>query len=146
MIHQIVQKLVAATPDIEGAAVVSPDGLVLASALPAGTNKDRISAMAAALLQLGARTASELERGELRQVFVKGTDGYTVLMRAEGGCALEVITRPAAKLGMVLLEMKSTTQELNGAAAGAWETHEVPIDEEALEILQDASGDGPAAF
>ncbi|MCP3962747.1 MAG: hypothetical protein GY719_33325, partial [bacterium] len=72
IMQQVLRNLVTNTPDVEGAAVVSTDGLTVASVLPAGTDEDRVSAMAAALLSLGERTASELERGELEQIYVKG--------------------------------------------------------------------------
>jgi len=104
--------LVANTPDVEGAATVSLDGLVLASVLPAGTDEDRVSAMAAALLSLGERTAQELGRGTLEQVYVKGDKGYIILMQAGKQSVLEVIAGPSAKLGMVLLDMKRAVSEI----------------------------------
>ncbi len=105
--------LVANTPDVEGAATVSLDGLILASVLPAGTDEDRVSAMAAALLSLGERTAEELARGTLEQVYVKGNNGYIILMQAGKEAVLETIAGPGAKLGMVLLDMKRAVQELS---------------------------------
>ena len=68
------------TPDIEASAVVSVDGLIMASALPADVEEDRVSAMSAAMLSLGERIATELKRGALDQVFVRGEDGYVVLV------------------------------------------------------------------
>ena len=110
--QQTLKTLVSNTPDLEGAAVVSVDGLVLTSVLPAGTDEDRVSAMAAALLSLGERSALELQRGTLEQVYVRGSKGYIILMQAGGEAVLEVIAGPAAKLGMVLLDMKRAAQEL----------------------------------
>lgn len=105
--------LVSNTPDLEGAATVSLDGLVLASVLPAGTDEDRVSAMAAALLSLGERTSDELARGSLEQVYVKGSNGYIILMAAGPEAVLEVIAGQGAKLGMVLLDMKRAAQEIS---------------------------------
>lgn len=110
--QQTLRTLVTNTPDVEGAAVVSADGLVFSSVLPAGTDEDRVSAMAAALLSLGERSAEELQRGTLDQVYVRGSRGYIILMQAGGEAVLEVIAGPAAKLGMVLLDMKRAAQEL----------------------------------
>ena len=64
------------TPEVEASAVVSVDGLIIASSLPAGIEEDRVSAMSAAMLSLGERIASELGRGMLDQVYVKGANGY----------------------------------------------------------------------
>lgn len=111
-IQTILKDLVTNTPDVEGAAMVSADGLVIASVLPSGTDEDRVSAMAAALLSLGDRTVGELQRGALEQVYVKGADGYIVLMQAGNECVLEIITGGAAKLGMVLLDSKRAATQL----------------------------------
>jgi predicted regulator of Ras-like GTPase activity (Roadblock/LC7/MglB family) len=46
--------------------------LIIASALPADVEEDRVSAMSAAMLSLGDRIASELGRGSLEQVFIRG--------------------------------------------------------------------------
>jgi hypothetical protein len=70
-------------PDIEASAVVSVDGLIMASALPAEVEEDRVSAMSAAMLSLGERIAAELGRGGLEQVYIRGDSGY-VLVTAVG--------------------------------------------------------------
>ena len=44
-------------PEVEAAAVISVDGLIMASALPQNISEDRISAMSAAMLSLGERIA-----------------------------------------------------------------------------------------
>jgi predicted regulator of Ras-like GTPase activity (Roadblock/LC7/MglB family) len=71
--------LQASTPDIQASAIVSVDGLIMASALPANVEEDRVSAMSAAMLSLGERIASELGRGVLNQVYVRGNHGYVLL-------------------------------------------------------------------
>ena len=76
--------LQATTPEIEGAGVVSVDGLIMASSLPAGVEEDRVSAMSAAMISLGERISSELGRGLLDQVHIKGGDGYVILMSVGG--------------------------------------------------------------
>lgn len=110
--QQILKTFVSNSSDVEGAAVVSVDGLILSSVLPAGADEDRIAAMAAALLSLGERTSSELKRGMLEQVYVKGNQGYTILMQCGPEAVLVTIAGGSAKLGMVLLDMKRAAQEL----------------------------------
>lgn len=111
--QQILRTLVTNTPDLEGAAMVSTDGLVLSSVLPSGSDEDRVSAMAAALLSLGERTAGELQRGTLEQVYVRGDSGYIILMQAGAEAVLEAIAGAGAKLGMVLLDMKRAAKEIS---------------------------------
>jgi len=100
------------TPDIEASAVVSVDGLIMASALPADVEEDRVSAMSAAMLSLGERISGELGRGTLDQVFVRGEDGYVILMAIGQDAVLTALAHSRAKLGMVFLDMKRTANEL----------------------------------
>ena len=92
------------SPDLEAAAVVSSDGLPMASALPPHVEEDRLGAMAAAMLSLGDRASESLGRGKLQQVFVEGSSGYVFLMAA-GPAVLCAITRHSAKIGLILYEM-----------------------------------------
>ena len=104
--------LQAGTPDVEASAVVSVDGLIIASALPADAEDDRVSAMSAAMLSLGERIAAELGRGSLEQVYIHGNEGY-VLLRAIGDDAvLTVLAREKGKLGLIFLEMGRAAQDL----------------------------------
>ena len=104
--------LQAGTPDIEASAVVSVDGLIMASSLPAGVDEDRISAMSAAMLSLGDRIASELERGTLRQVHIKGSNGIIVLQAIGEEAVLTVLAREQAKLGLIFLDMGRAVDDL----------------------------------
>jgi predicted regulator of Ras-like GTPase activity (Roadblock/LC7/MglB family) len=113
--EQMVERLrdmQASTPDIEASAVVSVDGLIMASSLPAGVEEDRVSAMSAAMLSLGERIASELGRGTLDQVYIKGENGYVLLMSVGEEAVLTVLARVQAKLGLLFLDMRRAAEEL----------------------------------
>jgi predicted regulator of Ras-like GTPase activity (Roadblock/LC7/MglB family) len=100
------------TPDIEASAVVSVDGLIMASALPPDVEEDRVSAMSAAMLSLGERIAGELGRGTLDQVYIRGDDGYVLLMSVGEEAVLTALARADAKLGLIFLDMKRATNDL----------------------------------
>ena len=104
--------LQAGAQDIEASAVVSVDGLIMASSLPAGVDEDRISAMSAAMLSLGDRIAIELSRGTLEQVYIKGSDGIIVLMAVGEDAVLTVLARASARLGLIIHDMKRAVTEL----------------------------------
>jgi len=108
----ILKELEATTPDVEASAVVSIDGLIIASALPQDVEEDRVAAMSAAMLSLGERTSQELKRGSLEQVFVKGVNGYILMMGAGQEAVLTALARKDAKLGLVFLDMKRTADEI----------------------------------
>ncbi len=109
---EALRELQVSTPDIEATAVVSVDGLIMASSLPAGIEEDRVSAMSAAMLSLGERIASELGRGYLEQVYIKGENGYVILMSVGEEAVLTVMARKEAKLGLVFLDMRRSVEEL----------------------------------
>jgi len=104
--------LQATTPEIEASAVVSVDGLIMASSLPAGVEEDRVSAMSAAMLSLGERIASELGRGLLEQVYVKGKQGFVILMSVGDEAVLTTLVREGARLGLIFLDMRRTADDL----------------------------------
>ena len=105
--------LQVSTPDIEASAVVSVDGLIIASALPPDVEEDRVSAMSAAMLSLGERIASELGRGILDQVYIRGANGYVILSSVGEEAILTILARQEAKLGLVFLDMRRAAEDLN---------------------------------
>lgn len=104
--------LQASSPDVEASAVVSVDGLTMASALPQTVEEDRVAAMSAAMLSLGERIATELGRGNLDQVYIRGKHGFVILMAVGSEAVLTVLARQEAKLGLLFLDMRRTTDDL----------------------------------
>ncbi|NMB55241.1 MAG: hypothetical protein GYA15_11120 [Leptolinea sp.] len=103
----------SSSPDIEASAVVSVDGLTIASALPHGVEEDRVSAMSAAMLSLGERIAGELGRGSLEQIYIKGNQGFVVLMSVGNDAVLTVLAREQAKLGLIFLDIRRAAEEIS---------------------------------
>jgi len=106
------REMQASSPDIEASAIVSVDGLSIASALPQEIEEDRVSAMSAAMLSLGERIASELGRGELEQVYIKGENGFVVLMAVGEEAVLTALASEKAKLGLIFLDMRRAVEDL----------------------------------
>ncbi len=113
----ILQNLVTGTPDVQGAALVSPDGLPLASTLPSGMDEERVSAMSAAMLSLGERIGTELARGVIDRLYVEGDKGYGILTSCGEEAVLLVLASKAAKQGLLMLEIKRVTSDLKAALA-----------------------------
>jgi predicted regulator of Ras-like GTPase activity (Roadblock/LC7/MglB family) len=104
--------LQASSGDVEAAAIVSVDGLSIASSLPGGYEEDRVSAMSAAMLSLGERISTELGRGSLQQVYVKGENGYVILTAVGEEAVLTVLARKEARLGLILLDVGRAVRDL----------------------------------
>ena len=100
------------SPDIEASAIVSVDGLIIASALPREVEEDRVSAMSAAMLSLGERISAELGRGSLEQVYIKGHDGFVILTSIGSDAVLTALAGQNAKLGLIFLEMRRAAEDL----------------------------------
>ncbi|HHE71894.1 MAG TPA: hypothetical protein ENL34_06410 [Chloroflexi bacterium] len=105
------RELQMSSPDIEAAAIISVDGLPIATSLPQTVEEDRVSAMSAAMLSLGERIASELGRGLLDEVYVRGANGYVILRAVGEDAVLTVLARQQAKLGLVFLDMRRAANE-----------------------------------
>jgi hypothetical protein len=105
------RELQVSSPDVEAAAIVSVDGLPIATSLPQGVEEDRVSAMSAAMLSLGERIAGELGRGLLDEVYVRGERGYVILRAVGQDAVLTVLARQQAKLGLLFLDMRRAAEE-----------------------------------
>ncbi|MEN8172541.1 MAG: roadblock/LC7 domain-containing protein [Chloroflexota bacterium] len=106
------KELQTATSEIEASAIVSVDGLIMASALPDDVEEDRVSAMSAAMLSLGERIAAELSRGMLEQVYIRGDQGYVLLSAVGEDAVLTVLVREDAKLGLIFMLIRRASSDL----------------------------------
>ncbi|MFX1258986.1 MAG: roadblock/LC7 domain-containing protein [Promethearchaeota archaeon] len=91
---------------------MSVEGLPIASALPQGVDETRIAAMTAAILSLGERAALEMNKGDLEQIYVKGSDGYMLVLSAGPNAVLTVSTTKDVRLGLIFLDCKRTCDKI----------------------------------
>ncbi len=111
-LNNTLRELQRSSGDIEACAVVSEDGLIIASSLPQDVEEDQVAAMSAAMLSMGTRIASELDRGELKQLFVKGGKGYVVTVNAGPNAVLLSLARKEAKLGLIFLDISRAAKTI----------------------------------
>lgn len=117
-IQTVLNNLNSSSQDIEASALISVDGLMMASALSGTMDEDLVSAMSAALLSLGERAGTELARGSLEQLLIQGESGYIVMSSAGAEAVLTILAKPKAKLGLVFLDMKRAAKKLTELLAG----------------------------
>ncbi|MBK1988009.1 roadblock/LC7 domain-containing protein [Sphaerospermopsis aphanizomenoides BCCUSP55] len=108
----ILQNFVTATTDVQGAALVTPDGLPLATSLPGSMDEERVSAMSASMLSLGERIGMELARGTVERIFVEGNKGFGILTGCGEDAVLLVLANETAKQGILMLEIKRVIAEI----------------------------------
>lgn len=111
-LNRILRALQSSAPDVEACALISDDGLMIASALPQHVDESRVAGMTATLASLGTRAATELERGEVQEVLVRGGSGYAVMMSSGHGTLLLALAAPKAKLGLLFLDMRRAIEDL----------------------------------
>lgn len=111
-LNNVLRALQSGTPDIEASALISEDGLMIASALPQHVEEVRVAGMSSTLLSLGTRAANELSRGDMQQVLIRGAQGYVVMVRASEGTMLLALTTPEAKLGLIFLDMSRAVKDI----------------------------------
>ncbi|MDQ1745817.1 MAG: uncharacterized protein QOD07_80 [Frankiaceae bacterium] len=115
LLDRAIADLLAQAPEVEAAAVVSFDGLPMASALPATMDEDRVAAMSAALLSLGERAAEGLGRGGLNQVYIEGDSGTVFLVSCDDEAVLVAVAAKGAKVGMMLYEVRRAAEAVANA-------------------------------
>ncbi len=111
-LNRILRSLQSASPDVEASALISDDGLMIASALPQHVDETRVAGMSATLSSLGARAAAELERGDVEEVLVRGKNGYAVMIASGSGTLLLCLASKQAKLGLVFLDMRRAVDDI----------------------------------
>ena len=111
-LDDLLKKLLGAIPEVKSAAIVSAEGLPIASALPQGVDETRIAAMTAALLSLSERAIIEMGKGDFDQLYIKGTNGYLLVMQAGQNAVLTVSTTKDVRLGLILLDCRRTCEKI----------------------------------
>ncbi len=106
--------MIRVVPEIEAAALVSVDGLMIASVLPSEISEDRIAAMSAAILSVAEHITRELKRGKFEMSIIRGEHGYIVVTDAGPDAVLVAIAGKEAKLGLIFHVVRSTAKSVAG--------------------------------
>jgi predicted regulator of Ras-like GTPase activity (Roadblock/LC7/MglB family) len=150
-LDRAIADLLAQAPEVEAAAVVSFDGLPMASAMPATMDEDRVAAMSAALLSLGERAAEGLGRGSLSQVYIEGEHGTVFLVSADDEAVVVAVASKGAKVGMMLFEVRRAADAVAAVlkaqpVVAEWEVPAQPVAEPVAAPAQyDAVAQEPVA-
>ena len=99
-------------PGLEGSALISSDGFMLASSLPSDISEDRVAAMGAAMVSVAERVNKELGRGRFELAIISGGDGYTLATEVSVDAILIVLASKTAKLGLVFYEVRRAAEDL----------------------------------
>lgn len=111
-VSELLRELADAEPDIEATAVVSIEGVIIASSLNNGLNDERVASMTAAMVGLGERIAYELGRGEMDQVVIRGDAGSVILVSINDAAVLTAVIKDEMQLGLMILDLRKAAADL----------------------------------
>ena len=93
------------TGGVKGSAVISRDGLIVASDLSENVDADTFAAMSAAMQGAAETAASELKQGNLKQIIVEADKGKVITTSAGEKTILVILASPDINLGLALIEL-----------------------------------------
>jgi predicted regulator of Ras-like GTPase activity (Roadblock/LC7/MglB family) len=105
-IQDILRGLRNSSTDVTGVALVSAEGFMAASLLPAEVDAEVVGGMAAALLGSAERVTQELQGASIVQTCMRSTNGYIVMDQVGADAMLVVLASENARLGVLFLDIK----------------------------------------
>ena len=117
-LDRVLADLRALSGDIDSCGILSKDGDLLFSSQGEGVDRERVTAMLAALANRAEKVARENGKEHASQVRVKAEGGYVLLLRLDGGGTLAATTGPDTRVGLVLYDMRNARDELERALEG----------------------------
>jgi predicted regulator of Ras-like GTPase activity (Roadblock/LC7/MglB family) len=116
----LLNELVRASSDFEGAILVSRDGLVIATAWASEDRPDRlqgledsdIGAVACRAFEQSEQATGILERGELERLVLAGSRGNMIITRSGSDGLCVALLKPEAKLGVASFEALRISQQI----------------------------------
>jgi predicted regulator of Ras-like GTPase activity (Roadblock/LC7/MglB family) len=116
-LDRVLADLRALSEDIETCAVLSGERDLLSSSHGPGVERERVTAILAALVSLSERLARESGKGHVSQLRIDGDGGHLLVVRLDGGGVLAATTKPEARVGLVLYDMRNSRGEVEKVLA-----------------------------
>ncbi len=119
LLAEALSDLLANSTDIEGAAIVGIDGLVLSANVPVGNLDEMlVGATAAAISGLSKRSVQQLKRGDFLETLIRGTKGYIIVSFVDPRTVFIGLCPQNVNLGMVFTETREIVEDLAAIMAG----------------------------
>lgn len=99
---------------IDASAVVTRDGLLVASDISSGVDAETFAAMSASMVGAAETAMSEVKSGHPDRVIVESDTAKLISLGAGTRALLVVLTKHDASLGLVLLRMGETARKISG--------------------------------
>ena len=101
--------------EVEASAIISRDGLLMASDFAHRSyDAETFAAMSATMLGAAETATAELEKGIPDRIVVESKEGKLIAVGAGLKALLVVMTPPEAVLGLILVEMEKAADKIKG--------------------------------
>ncbi len=112
LLQDLLSNFIRSNPDVQGSALVSPNGLPIISVWSAEIDEERTATMSVAMLSLGKKMGQEVALGVTERLFVEGDKGYSILVRCGTEAVLLILASKAAKQGFLFLSIKRLVNQI----------------------------------
>ena len=111
ILDSLLDELIA-SGDVEGAAIVTIDGLLITSSLSNKIDGATLAAMTATMIGAAETAMKELKKKEIERVIVEAKDSKLIATGAGQETILVSMVKANANLGLILMSMKKITQKI----------------------------------
>jgi len=112
-VNRILNTLRENAPEIITSALISQDGILLASEPDELENRSLFSLMIASLLSLGKGVSEGLSIGSVEQVMIRGKEGFILALSIQEKGILSCLVASGGRLGGVLIQMRRAANQLS---------------------------------
>lgn len=102
-LNNLLIQLNCSSTNIQASAIVSCEGLLMASVMDNKMDGDKVAAVINAMVSQAARASHELKCSRVDLILIKGDKGYILMQHAGAQAILTVLLRRSAQLGFVFL-------------------------------------------
>ncbi len=110
-LEAVLKDLLHKNRDIKFAIISSIEGFPIFSILPRKYNNQKIAAMVASIISISEMAVADMEIGVFKQIYIKGIDGYILILKAEEAI-LAVSTTKNAKMGLIFFDCKNVLYKI----------------------------------
>ena len=119
-LDDLLEGLIRASSDFEGAVLVSMEGLLIATAwssaeqaeLQQGLDDSDIGAVACRAFEQSGEATTRLDRGKLERMILSGSRGNMIIAQVGADALCVVLLKPEAKLGVASFEAARIGRQL----------------------------------
>lgn len=105
-------KKLSSVGDVAGSAIVTRDGLLMASDLPSDIDAETFAAMSATMIGAAETAVGELKKGTVERVTAEGKEIKLLTKGAASSAVLVSMVKANANLGLVLVEMGKASDKI----------------------------------